>query len=104
MKSLARTILGGALLVALLAVLLFLLYSPYHSFQDYLLHSSINLFRLLTVGGLAGLFYGNAGPEDGNWMLSKTVLRIYQISHRLTGRRDNETNLSIIKSDSSQEK
>lgn len=59
LNSLARTALGSFLIASPFAILSFLLYTPYHSFKDYLLHSLVILLRFITIGGLAGLFYGN---------------------------------------------
>ena len=58
----------------------------------------------LIIGGLAGLFYGNASPKDQDWGLSKTLVALYRISSWVSGKRDDDvTTLSLGDKDNPEE-
>lgn len=59
-----------------------------------------SLIAPLSVGGLAGLFYGNVSPKDQDWRLSKTLVALYRISSWVSGKREDDvTTLSLGKRD-----
>ena len=59
-----------------------------------------SLLGPLSVGGLAGLLYGNISPADQDWRLSKTLRGLYGISNWIIGKRDDDvTTLSLGKKD-----
>lgn len=101
MEALARVSVGFIIL-EIPIILLYLIYLPALSWNNLLYFPLVSLWPLI-IGGLAGLFYGNAGPEDENWMLSKPLVALYRLSRWITGKQGSDvTILGLGKKDNSE--